>query len=299
MLSFEELYDPPFMEALQKFQLRALQVPRGGRYAEQVSKAMGQGLEFRDFKPYNAGDDLRAIDWNIYRRLGRVFVKLFQEQRNLPIYLMPDISQSMFVEKQPRIKAALKSALAFAAIGLSQHDNITLMAFSDDIHHPIKAKAGKAGLIGFARRLAELTAGSTTNLPVALKKFSGMAVRRGLLVVVSDFFDENGIDEVIKSLSSCRHELLLVQLVRDSDSIPDQLGDVRLIDCESSKAIEMSVTPEIIEQYKKAYSTFSDKLSNFAASRGCVLLRLNSDKDVLSQLSPLFQTSGRPGSMQV
>jgi len=307
MVAFDALYDPDFLQALQQFQLRARQVPRGGRYAEQVSRAMGQGMEFRDFRPYNAGDDLRAVDWNIYRRLGRVFVKLFEEQRDLPIYLMVDVSASMFMEDRPRIKPALQCALAFAAIGLSQHDNITLLPFSNELHTLTKAKAGKAGLMGFARRLSELfppppsppPRSSTTDLPVALRHLSGMSVRRGLLVVISDFFDEGGVDEVIKSLGACRHRLLLVQLVRASDETPQHLGDVRLVDCENGQEVELSITSDVVQKYQKIYRSFNKKLSDFAASRGAELVQLDAERDVLPQLSALFQSSGKSGSMRV
>jgi len=299
LTTFNDLFDPDFLHALQQFQLCARRAPRGGRYAEQVSKVVGQGMEFCDYKPYNAGDDLRAIDWNVYQRLGRVFVKLFEEQRDLPIYLMPDISTSMFMEEVPRIKPALQSALAFAAIGLAQHDNITVLPFASDLHPPIKARAGRAGLMGVARRLSELTTGTTTDLPGAIAKFSGMSVRRGLLIVFSDFFDKHGVDEVIKALSSCRHTILLVQLVRVSDRVPDHLGDVRLVDCENGSTVELSITPDVLKKYNSLYEDFNTKLSDFVASRNGQLIRLDADTDVLPQLTPFFQSSGRVGSLHV
>jgi uncharacterized protein (DUF58 family) len=93
-LGFHELFDAEFLKALQRLRLRARRAVRLGRYAEQRSKDLGHGLEFKDFRPYVPGDDLRSIDWNIYRRLGKLFVKLFEEQKDLPMYLMPDVSGS-------------------------------------------------------------------------------------------------------------------------------------------------------------------------------------------------------------
>ena len=97
-----ELFDPAFLEAVGRLRLVAHRVARGGRPAEQRSKDMGAGIEFRDFRPYSPGDDFRAIDWNIYRRLGRVFLRLFEELEDLPVYLAPDVSQSLFLESPPR-----------------------------------------------------------------------------------------------------------------------------------------------------------------------------------------------------
>ena len=94
----DELFDSKFLDSLKNLRLIARRVPAGGRFAEQRSSDLGHGLEFRDFRPYAPGDDLRAVDWNIYRRLGRVFIRLFEELEDLPLYLMPDISGSAFLE---------------------------------------------------------------------------------------------------------------------------------------------------------------------------------------------------------
>ena len=82
-IPLEELFDPAFLESLQHLRLIARRVPPGGRFAEHLSRDLGPGIEFRDFRPYVPGDDLRAVDWNIYRRLGRVFVRLYEELEDL------------------------------------------------------------------------------------------------------------------------------------------------------------------------------------------------------------------------
>ena len=80
-----ELFDPEFLESLGHLRLVARQVPRGGRFAEQRSRDLGSGIEFKDYRPYAPGDDLRGVDWNVYRRLGRVFLRLFEELEDLPL----------------------------------------------------------------------------------------------------------------------------------------------------------------------------------------------------------------------
>ena len=97
-----ELFDPDFLASVQRLRISARRVARGGRYAEQRSRDLGHGIEFRDYRPYAPGDDLRAVDWNIYRRLGRVFLRLFEELEDLPLYLLPDVSASLFLEQPPR-----------------------------------------------------------------------------------------------------------------------------------------------------------------------------------------------------
>ncbi len=129
--TFERLFDPVFLDRVNAFALRIAAAQKGGRLADQRTAARGQGSDFADFKPYVAGDDLRAIDWNIYSRLGKAFVRVFEERQDLPVYLMVDVSRSMFVETPPRINAAMRTALALAAMALGQHDSVSLMPFSD------------------------------------------------------------------------------------------------------------------------------------------------------------------------
>ena len=101
-----ELFPPEFVAALSRLRLHAGQVPRGGRHAEQGSAQLGAGMEFRDYRSYQPGDDIRRIDWNFYQRSGRLFLRLFEEERDLPVYVLLDCSDSMFIEDPPRANAA-------------------------------------------------------------------------------------------------------------------------------------------------------------------------------------------------
>ena len=294
--TFAELFDPDFLAALQPFSLRARRVARDGRPAEQASRDRGFGLEFADFKPYVPGDDLRAIDWNIYRRLGRLFVRVFEERRDLPVYLLVDRSSSMYLETPPRIGAGLRAALALASIALGQHDSVGLFSFSGVLNVDAKAASGKHRLVSFAERLAALDERDNTNLTGAMSELAGHRLRRGLLVVISDFFDPAGAEEIGQALALCRHRLLLLQLVSKTDADPtlhpDLHGDVRLLDCESGEAVDLTVTPAILARYRESYREFNERLTGFATDYDAGLVRIDADEDVLDQLSVLFETGG-------
>jgi uncharacterized protein (DUF58 family) len=287
-LNFTELFDPDFLEAVQRLKLRARRAVRLGRPAEQRARDVGQGFEFRDFRPYVAGDDLRSIDWNVYRRLGKLFVKVFEEQRDLPLYLMPDVSASMFMEETPRIQAAQRAALAIAAVGLGQHDTVGLFPFADDLQIRVKSKSGKSSLMSFAQHLSQLQARNATALADSIRHLCTLRLRPGVLVILSDFFDPAGIEAVIQALRPCRHRLLLIQLVRRSDANPTLQGDVRLKDAESGEVENVSITPQVLENYRAAYARFNDALLSFARQRQAILLRLDAEAEVLDQLSELF-----------
>ncbi len=287
-LTFNELFDADFLSSLQRFSLQAQRVVRGGRSAEHPSKALGHGLEFKDFRPYSPGDDLRSIDWNIYQRLGKLFVKVFEEQQDLPLYLLMDVSASAFLEQPPRIHAALRAALALASVSLNQHDSVGLFPFGSDLQIKVKSQAGKSSLARFAQHLADLESGDQTDLGAAMRKFSGLSLRRGLLVIISDFFDPGGVQAITSALKDCRHRLLFVQLVRQSDRDPDLQGELRLRDCETGAATDVTVTPQVLRRYRQAYQRFNDALAAEARKRHAGLLRLDVEQDVVSQLSSLF-----------
>ncbi|MCB9913973.1 MAG: DUF58 domain-containing protein [Planctomycetes bacterium] len=289
-IPFEDLFDADFLESLKHLKLVATRVPAGGRFAEQKSRDLGHGIEFRDYRPYSAGDDLRAVDWNIYRRLGRVFLRLFEEVEDLPLYLLPDVSRSAWLEQPPRVRAGLRACLALAAVSLGQHDTVGVFPFAEDLSVWVRPQSGKGRVMTYARRLAELEPGGATDLARSLRRLGGMRMRQGLCVIVSDFFDPAGIDAVVAALKQVRHRLLLVQLVKPGDREPALSGDLRLRDCETGAVEDVSVTPQVLESYRRAYDRFETTLTDFARRRGAGLVRLDVDAPVVPQLATLFET---------
>jgi len=288
---FDALFDPVFLERVNALTLRIAAAQKGGRLADQRTAARGQGSDFADFKPYVAGDDLRAIDWNIYSRLGKAFVRVFEERQDLPVYILLDVSRSMFVESPPRIGPAMRAVLALAAVALGQQDAVSLMMVSDDMGTAMRNVSGKGGIARVAQTLAAQLAVGRSALAGAIAKLAAMRLRRGLVILVSDFFDDDGLDGVLTALEMLPHRLLLVQMTRASDAdpmlLPDLDGDVVIEDGEHEGA-GLTVTPELIARYRAAYRDFADGLDGFARRRGATLVRLDADRDVLDQLMPIL-----------
>ncbi len=290
-IPFDRLFDPAFLSALSHLSLSVSRVAAGGRYGERLSRELGSGLEFRDFRGYSPGDDPRAIDWNIYRRLGKVFLKLYEEQQDLPLYLMPDVSTSMFHEAEPRALAGLRCALALGTISLSHHDAIAIFPFAGTMQVAVRSLSGKASTMTCAEHLARLAPAAPedgTSLSGAIRRVADMNLRRGWLVVISDFFDPQGLAAVRDALGAVRHRVLFVQLVRASDAAPDLEGDVRLRDCETGELTELTVTPHVLERYREAYARFTDELADLVKYYRGGLLRIDVDRDLLTQLNAYF-----------
>ncbi|WP_295563690.1 DUF58 domain-containing protein [uncultured Sphingomonas sp.] len=285
--TFEQLFDPVFLDRVNAFALRIAAAQKGGRLADQRTAARGQGSDFADFKPYVAGDDLRAIDWNIYSRLGKAFVRVFEERQDLPVYILLDVSRSMFVETPPRIGPAMQAVLALAATALGQHDAVSLLTVGDDMATALKSVSGKGAVLRIAQLLAEQGPAGNTALAGALTHLASMRLRRGLVVVVSDFFDDDGVDGIVRALGHLSHRLLLVQMTRAHDAdpmlLPGLQGELTIEDGEGEGA-SVTVTPDLIDLYRAAYRTFADSLEAAARTRGATLIRLDADRDVLDQL---------------
>ncbi len=284
-----ELFDAAFLDSLASLRIVARRVAPRGRHAEHRSKDLGGGLEFRDYRPYAAGDDLRSIDWNIYRRLGRVFLRLFEEMEDLPLYVLPDVSESAWLEEPPRARAGLRAALALSAISLNQHDRVGIYPFAEDLRVAVRPRAGKRRVFQLADELAKLEPGGRTDFETSMRTFGHLRQRQGVVAVISDFFDPSGVDAVVEAMRRLRHKLLLVQLARPSDAEPTLQGDVRLVDCETGVGEDVSITPSVLAGYRKAYAAFEDTLTRFARSRGAGLLRLEVEQPVVPQLAALFE----------
>lgn len=296
--SRDELFDTAFLEAAQRLRLVARRVAPRGRFADQKSRDRGSGLEFQDYRPYSHGDDMRAIDWTVYQRLGRVFVRLFEEHEDLPLYLLPDVSKSAWLESPPRAVAGLRACLSLAAISLGQHDSVGVFPFADDLTVLQRPTSGKGRLMELASRMATLTEapGGTTDLAKSLKRFRGLGLREGLVVIASDFFDPRGLEGITAAVRGLRHKLLFVQLMRPVDRDPAAnvgVGDVRFVDCESGDAHDVSLTPDVIARYQTSYDAFGTGLADLARSRGAGMLALDADEDVVPQIASLFENGRR------
>jgi uncharacterized protein (DUF58 family) len=288
-LDARSLFDPAFVESVQRLKILARRVARGGNYGEQRSRDLGSGIEFRDFRPYSVGDDLKSVDWNIYRRLGRVFLRLFEEMEDLPVYLCVDASRSAFLEDDPRIVAGLRTAFALTAIALQQHDRVGLAAFGEDLEMVLRPQSGKGRLMRFGESMAALEPRGRTDFESSFRRLEAMSLRPGLVVVISDFYDPQGLAAIEASLKRLRHKVLLVPLRRASDADPTLQGDLELVDCESGVATEVSITPDLLTRYRAAQARFESGLADLVKRRGWGMLRLDCDADVVPQLASLFE----------
>ncbi len=282
------LFPPELLEALAHLRIAARRVPAGGRHAEHHARESGAGIEFRDHRAYAPGDDLRRVDWHLWGRFARLFLRLSDETRDLPLHLLVDVSDSTWLEVPPRSFAGRQAAGVLAAVSLGQADRVHVFPFGAALGEGMPPASGSRGLPRVLAFLEDLRPLGRTDFQAALWTFARLPLRSGLCVVVSDFFDPAGLAAVREALAAIRHRLLLVRLVRRSDRDPALQGELRLVDCETGDGVDVTLGARALEAYRKEVSAFDQGLRTLAEERGAGEIEIDVEAPVLPQLEPLF-----------
>src|SRR5690348_18437022 len=204
------LLSPELLRRLEQFQLLAARRAKSSARGERRSRARGQSVEFADYRNYVSGDDFRYLDWNLYGRLDRLFLKLYEEERELPVTVFLDASESMTFGEPRKFDFARQVAAAVGYVALCGFDKVSVIPFPALAAngHPereastaemaargaLRSVRGKKSAIPFFQNLNTLTAGGAANLNEALRRGALEARQTGLAVVLSDFLDPAGYE---------------------------------------------------------------------------------------------------------
>lgn len=283
-----DLFDEAFLRRLEYLHLVSRRLLSGRSRAERRSRRAGSGIEFADHRAYAPGDDLRYLDWGAYGRLGRLLVRLFEEEEDLHIYFLVDASRSMGSASDgdrggggeagaSKLDQARRTAAALAYIGLANLDRVSLCVLggADDKSSgvPTPPVRGRGQIFKLLASLASLSPSGETDLRAAVGSFVHRAPRRGLAVVLSDFYDPRGYAGALDLLRYHRFEPAVIHLVDERDLRPAALGDIELVDCETGERREVTVTPRLAAAFAREHRAFCDGLAAFCADRGlpCLL----------------------------
>ncbi len=282
------LFDSAFLAKLEQLYLLSKKLFRGSHHAERKSRQTGSSLEFADYRNYTLGDDLRTIDWNIYGRLDRLFVKLFEQEQDLHIYFLVDASASMRWMPEPlstlntqlstKFDQARRIAASLAYIGLANLDRVNIHYFGAGLIGDMGLSRGKSQfhkVLDFLRRAPADE--HTTQLLPSLRTFAGRMKRRGLVFVISDFFDPAGYEEALGILRYNHFDLHLIQVLEPAELNPTQTGDLRLIESETGAAFEVTANESLLRQYREEVGRFLDGLASFCVERGIGYARALTD----------------------
>jgi uncharacterized protein (DUF58 family) len=265
------IVDEALMRKLEQLSLVATHVRAGRTAGERRSTKRGTSVEFADYRDYVRGDDLRRVDWNIYARLERPFVKLFEEEEDLAVHILLDGSASMDwgngdgeTEGQGDRETnkwlyARRMAAALGYVALVSGDRLTVAS----LHSPVSGPRSEAGDWrfgpvrgrGHSLRLFEwlegIEAEGTTDLDLALRGYGISGGRAGLVILISDLFSPAGYLKGVTSLAARGHEVAIIHLLSPDEVEPPLGGDLRLLDVETGAAQEVSIDGGMRALYRR------------------------------------------------
>ena len=286
------LLTPELLRRLEQFQLLAARRAKSTTRGERRSRARGQSVEFADYRNYVHGDDFRYLDWNLYGRLERLFLKLYEEERELPVRIFLDASESMTFGEPRKFDFARQVAAAIGYVALSGFDRVSVIPFpaitgneeseNGNARHAdlsariaelaarsaLRSVRGKKSAMTFFQNVGALTAGGVANLNEALRRGALEARQAGLAVVLSDFLDPAGYDHGLTALVSRGFQVDLVQILAPEELSPTVFGDLRLVDAESGAIQEVTFGRFRMKTYQQMVQNYIQRLREFCQARG-------------------------------
>ena len=264
-----------FLKQIDRLRIHSQGTFRGRFKGERRSLNRGTGVEFADYRPYEIGDDLRYVDWNVYARLDRLFIKLFRADEDLFISILLDNSKSMGFGEPTKLACAKQIAAALGYIGLANLDRVSIHTLSDRAV-PITAPTyGKTQFIRLSKSIEKIDTDGKTDLTACLKRFMVYTRSTGIAVIISDFLDMNDYKPGIKQLLARGFDLTLIHLLSDEEINPRLSGEWRLEDSETGQFKEITVNEQTISHYRRRVEDFCKTLERFCMNRGVNYVRIS------------------------
>ncbi len=300
--SIEDLLSPQLIAQISRLDYTSKKIFAGKLKGERRSKKRGESVEFADHRPYVEGDDLRHIDWNIFGRLDRLFLKLFLEEEDLALHVVLDCSASGDCGQPNKFLFMQQLTMALGYIGLINLNRVTVSAMGGEVMTAAR-EAGEAPAAPTAapsasltairdlrgrRRTHDLTRFLCTLRPGGVVPFTDACRRialtrrgKGVMVVLSDFFIKEGYETGLRLLLGRGYDLFLIQCLSPQEVDPTGpnglAGDLRLRDVEDADVAEVTISAPLLKRYKANLAAYCDQIRDFAARREISLLTVPTD----------------------
>jgi uncharacterized protein (DUF58 family) len=264
----DSIVDKAFLERLERLTLRWRRSFPGTIGGHHVARLSGVGQEFLDHRQFHHGDDLRSVNWRAFMRLEKLFLKVFHMEPHIPIRVMMDVSASMAIGNPSKFHYLQRMVAALSYVGVLRLETIALLPFSDRIHEDFVVGGGRHRFAPAVEFLAAQKPAGASVASRAVKQFADRYLQRGLLVVVSDFFDEEDVLPLWQSLSMLGHELFLIHLFAEEDRTPPWKGLLEIEDAETGRTREIQFDDTARTEYAQAFDNYADALEKMALRNG-------------------------------
>ncbi|MBK7406356.1 MAG: DUF58 domain-containing protein [Phycisphaerales bacterium] len=263
---------------------------------ERRSKKRGESVEFADHRPYVSGDDLRHIDWNIFGRLDRLFLKLFLEEEDLCLHVVLDCSASHDCGQPNKFLFMQQVAMSLGYIGLVNLNRVAMTAIGTppltvtgaDAQGPaptgvlsaVRDLRGRRRTTELASWICSLRPDGGSSFTEACKRIALSRRGKGVMVVLSDFFIKEGYEDGLRLLMGRGYDVFCLQVLSPQELEPDITGDLRLRDVEDGDFAEVTVSAGLLKRYKANLAAYCDQLRAFCGRRDMTLLTVKSDTPI-------------------
>ena len=281
---------PGLLAALDRLTFRSRRPVPGVGAGQRISPRPGASAEFSDYRTYVAGDDFRRVDWNAYARLDRLMLKLYLGEEDVSIHIFVDTSDSMRWGRPSKDGAARGIAAALAYVGLAGLDRVGVTGFADRVTATLRPQRGRQSCPRIWSTLLALGSGAASDFGT-LPAVAG-SLRPGISVVLSDFLTESDPGPALAALRSARQQVVLLQVLAPQELQPDVAGDVALRDVETGAAVEVTVTPALLQGYQEALEEHTRRLAALARAHQALFHRVRTDDALDLLLVDTFRRIG-------
>jgi uncharacterized protein (DUF58 family) len=273
--STSELLSPELLRRLERLELVSRKIFRGRMKGERRSRRKGLSVEFADFRNYVAGDDLRFLDWNLYARLDKLFLKLFLEEEDLHFHALLDASRSMDFGSPTKLHFAKQLAAALGFIGLIRADRVHLEILGSSRLAAGPVLRGRRNLPRLLEFLDGIAGGQNVALAEGVKNFCLRNSSEGIVVLLTDLMDKGGYEQALRLLLAQRLDIYVIQILAPEEFDPQLQGDLKLIDAEDADVVEVTVSRPLLDRYQRTLARFLASARDFCAHRGIVHMVAN------------------------
>ncbi len=288
----KSLLSPELLAQLERLELVTRKIFRGRMKGERRSRRKGQSVEFADFRNYVPGDDLRFIDWNLYARLEKLFLKLFMEEEDLHFYALIDASSSMEFGDPTKLHYAKQLAASLGFVGLCRADRVKVEALGASRFNPGPVLRGRHTLWRMLEHVDSIQSGTNAPLAQGVKDFCLRNSGKGILVLISDLMDKSGYESALRFLLAQDMDVYVIHLLSPEELNPDVKGDLKLVDCEDDDVAEITVSRPLLEKYKRTLAAFIDGARDFCTRRGMTYVMTSTDTPVDQLVSHYLRQRG-------
>jgi uncharacterized protein (DUF58 family) len=271
------LFDDATLRKLNQLTLVAARIRAGGIQGDRRSTRRGHSVEFADYRNYAPGDDLRRLDWNIYARLERPFIKLFEEEEDLAVTILLDGSGSMAWGEGElnKFNYARRLAAGLGAVALANGDQLSLCLLRDgQVAAEDGPVRGPAVLARIFRFLEGLESGGKTDLNGSLRQAAIKPRRAGLAIVISDLLASEGYESGLRELLGRGYEAVLIHLLAPDELDPQLAGDLQLVDLETGQEQDVSLDGGLRSLYRQRAQAWMQSIRADCRTRGIRYLQL-------------------------